>query len=102
MIGAFILIVFVGILFLYLGFLIWKKEKITLLHDYHYKYVSDEDKPAFCALCGIGVICIGIGSFLSGLLIAITESSWSFIAFAVGFVIGISLLIHAGRRYNSK
>lgn len=92
----------VGILFLYLGFLIWKKEKITLLHDYHYKYVSDEDKPAFCALCGIGVICIGIGSFLSGLLIAITESSWSFMAFATGFVIGISLLIYAGKRYNVK
>ena len=30
----------VGILFLYLGFLIWKKEKITLLHDYHYKRYS--------------------------------------------------------------
>ncbi|MBQ3168916.1 MAG: DUF3784 domain-containing protein [Clostridia bacterium] len=92
----------VGILFLYLGFLIWKKEKITLFHDYHYKYVSDEDKPAFCALSGIGVICIGIGSLLSALMIAITESSWSFMAFAAGFVIGISLLIYAGRRYNVK
>ncbi len=94
--------ILLGILFLYIGFLLWKKEKITLLHDYHYKHVADKDKPAFCRLSGIGVICIGIGSFLSGLLIAVTESAWSFIAFAAGFIAGLALLIHAGRRYNSK
>lgn len=102
MLFGFIIEILVGVLFLYLGYLIWKKEKITLLHDYHCKYVSEEDKSAFCALSGIGVILIGIGSLISGLLIAITESAWSFMAFVIGFLIGISLLIHAGRRFNVK
>lgn len=36
-----------GILFLILGWLIWKKEKITLLHDYHYAKVKPEDRKAY-------------------------------------------------------
>ena len=37
----------VGILALVLGYLIWAKEKISLLHDYHYSKVKKEDKRAF-------------------------------------------------------
>ena len=33
--------------FIYLGCLMWKKEKITLLHSYHYDKVSPSDKRFF-------------------------------------------------------
>ncbi len=37
----------VGTAFVILGYLIWKKERISLLHGYHYDKVSDEDKKHF-------------------------------------------------------
>lgn len=90
----------VGIMFVVIGCLIWKKEKITLLHDYHYEKVSEDDKKSFCALSGIGVFLIGIGMLVTAIIMGITESMWSFTAFASGFVSGIIMLVYAGRRYN--
>lgn len=99
MIGA-IIIGLIGIVFIIFGYLLWKTERISLLHDYHYDKVSEEDKEAFCTMSGIGIIFIGIGLLITGVLIGITNSSWSFIAFAIGFFAGFTILIYAGIRYN--
>ena len=90
----------VGIVFIILGYLIWKKEKISLFHDYHYDKVSAENKKEFCTISGIGVVLIGIGTLITAIIIGITDSAWSFIAFALGFVVGLTLLIYAGAKYN--
>ena len=90
----------VAIILIILGYLIWKKEKISLLHDYHYDKVSEEDKKAFCAVSGIGVLVIGVGILITAILTAITYSMWSYIAFVIGFVAGLVMLIYAGIRYN--
>ena len=89
-----------GIVFIIFGYLLWKKERISLLHDYHYDKVSEEDKKAFCTMSGIGILFIGIGLLITGVLIGITNSPWSFIAFAIGFFAGFTILIYAGIRYN--
>lgn len=86
--------------FIYLGWLIWKKEKITLLHSYHYDKVSQSDKKVFCKISGLGVTLIGIGLLVTAIIIGITGSALGFIAFAVGFVVGLLLLIYAGVKYN--
>ena len=36
-----------ALVFIYLGCLMWKKEKITLLHSYHYDKVSPSDKKVY-------------------------------------------------------
>lgn len=36
-----------ALVYIYLGCLMWKKEKITLLHSYHYDKVSPGDKKFF-------------------------------------------------------
>ena len=43
---------------------------------------------------------IGIGLLLTAIIIGITDSALSFIAFALGFVVGLALLIYAGAKYN--
>ena len=90
----------VGVLLVVLGVLLWKKEMITLLHDYHVNKVSQEDKKAFCKLSGIGLIIPGAGLVLSAILLGITDSAWSFLCFAVSFPVGLGMLIAAGRKYN--
>ena len=99
MIGT-IIVSLIGIICIILGYLMWKKEKISLLHSYHYDKVSEEDKKAFCTISGIGILFIGIGLLVTGIIIGITDSALSFIAFAVGFVVGLVMLIYAGARYN--
>ena len=90
----------VGIVFAILGWLIWKKEKISLLHEYHYNRVTEEDKKVFCKLSGIGVLIIGIGLVITAIVLGVTNSSWSFIFFCCGMVTGLIILIYSGIRYN--
>ena len=90
----------VGILFLVIGWMIWKKERIELLNDYLRDRVSEEDRKRFCALCGMGVCAIGLGMILTAVVFGITGSLWSVAAFAVGFLVGIGMLIRAIWKYN--
>ena len=90
----------VGIVLLILGLLVWKKEKIGLLHDYHVDRVAPENKAAFCRLSGIGLVLIGAGLAVTAVLLALTNSAASFISFAAGFAAGLALLITAGVKYN--
>ena len=89
-----------GLLFLALGWMIWKNERMDLLHDYHRHRVSEEDKKRFCALCGMGVGVIGVGMLLTAVLFAATGKLWSLFAFVVGFLVGIVMLIRAIWKYN--
>lgn len=100
MLAGSIIVGFVGFVLIILGYMVWKKEKISLFHDYHYDKVSEEDKKAFCTISGIGVVLIGIGLFITAIIIGITNSMWSFIPFVVGFVVGLIMLIYAGIKYN--
>ena len=90
----------VGILITVLGWLIWKKEKINLMHDYHVNKVSAENKQAFCKLSGTGLVVIGVGLLISGIILGLTDSPFSFLCFAACLVIGLAMLITAGRKYN--
>ena len=100
MIVGVIVLAAVGVLLTVLGLLIWKKEKINLLHDYHRDKVKDEDKKAFCKLSGSGVFIIGAALLMTGVVLAFTDSAFSFIVFGIGFILGISLLVSAGKKYN--
>lgn len=51
---------FVGLVLLGMGYFIGVKQKIGLVHSYHYKNVAEEDKPDFCKKVGLGNVIIGI------------------------------------------
>ena len=90
----------VGLVCVVLGLLIWKKQKIDLLHHYHHDKVSEENKPAFCKRTGLGVLLMGAGILISAVVLALTESLWSFMCFGLGFAAGVILLPGAGQTYN--
>ena len=100
MIAAAVIIGLVGALLSVIGYLIWKKEMITLLHDYHYDKVTEENKKPFCTLSGIGILVIGAGLILTALLLGLTSSSISYAAMAAGFAVGPAIVICAGAKYN--
>lgn len=93
-----IIMVLCGLLFLILGYMIWIKEKIELIHDYHYKKVKEEDKKPYTALMGKAVLIIGIGCLVTGILSLFTE--YCMIAFGVSFGISLIIITYAQFKYN--
>ena len=92
----------VGILLTVFGYLIWKKQKIALLHEYHYKNVKPEDVPAYTRLIGIGQIVIGAGLCLTGVLQLFSERLWVWIPFVLCLIAGTVVLDRAQRTYNGS
>ena len=91
----------VGGLCIVFGLLLWKKQKVSLLHDYHYKNVKKEDIPAYARMMGIGLITIGAGICGAGILDLADSSLW-WVPLAAGFVIGLVILIRTQKKYNGS
>ena len=99
-IGTGVLFAVLGVVFLALGWRIWRKRDMNLIIHYHCDRVSEENKPAFCALAGIGVFVMGIGFCLSGICTVWFRTASAFIPMTAGLVLGIALEALAVIRYN--
>lgn len=91
----------VGILCIVMGLLLRVKQKISLLHDYHYKNVKKEDIPAYTKKMGIGLIIIGVGVLITGIINLFQKSLW-WLPMVIGFVAGISIMGKAQKKYNGS
>ncbi|BCN31477.1 DUF3784 domain-containing protein [Anaeromicropila herbilytica] len=89
-----------GILIIIIGWLIWVKERINLIHDYHHTKVSEEDKKPYTTLMGKGTCLMGFGIFLSGIIDYVSVSEYGFYAFGIGFIGGIIIMLIAQFKYN--
>ena len=90
----------IGALLIILGLIVWKKQKISLVHDYHHRHVKKQDVGAYTRLIGIGVIVIGIG--VTEAVNLATNSGWGWIAFGFGFIAGFAFMSKAQRKYNGS
>ena len=63
-----IIVGILGIVFATIGWFVWKKEKITFFHSYHYDKVFEKDKSAFCTVSGWGIITVSIGLLVTLLI----------------------------------
>ena len=91
----------VAALCIVLGLVLWLKQKISLLHDYHYQHVKKEDIPAYTRQMGIGIILIGAGIGLDGLLTFLDSPYW-WIPLAAGIVLGAVVMYRAQKKYNGS
>ncbi|MCR4951188.1 MAG: DUF3784 domain-containing protein [Solobacterium sp.] len=89
-----------GLVFIGLGWQIWKKQRMDLIISYHCDKVSKENKQAYCTLAGSGLLVMGIGFLLSGVIAVFARSFLTFVPMAIGLVLGIALLISAIVKYN--
>lgn len=96
----FILMIFLAMMFLILGLLIWKKEKIGLLHSYHYSKVLEEDKKSYTEEMGKSLIIIAIGLFLTGTVEFFSKTKNGWIFFVVSLLLGFVKMSRAQYKYN--
>lgn len=96
----FVVTIIAGVILLVLGWQIWKNEKITLIHSYHYKNVRGENKKAYTTEIGMAAIIIAIGIILTGIVDYTTQSVYGWYVFLFSFAVGVILIIHAQIKYN--
>lgn len=96
----FILMMVFGSFFAFTGWRIWKKEQITLIHDYHYTKVSEEDKKPYTERMGKATIIMGIGMWLTGVIDFVTQTPYGWIAFGISFGGALIIMILAQIKYN--
>lgn len=87
-------------LFFWLGYLLHKKQRIGLIHDYHYRKVQKEDIPAYTEQMGIGLYFIGAGLADTAIFSLFFSSGWVWLCFALGFGIGFAIMHRAQMQYN--
>ena len=100
MIFGMIVFLAVGLLCLVFGLLLWKKQRISLVHDYHTRKVKEADVPAYTRLMGFGLLAIGAGCVLTGVIALGLERPLGWIALPAGFFVGLALMLRAQKKYN--
>ncbi len=90
----------VGALFFYVGWEIWKKKKISLIHEYHHKKVKEEDKKPYTAQIGKALLSVGVGLVLTGVIDFLTNTLYGWWIFAIAFCVGVIRVIYAQMKYN--
>ena len=103
MIISLVIYVFIGLLFIILGLLLWKKQKVTLIHDYHYKHVKKSDIPAYTKLMGIGLLVMGLGCCAAGILaVLLKDGLWCTIVVTASIIAGLLIFNRAQKKYNGS
>ena len=90
-----------GAIFIVLGVLLWKKQMVSILHDYHYQHVKQDDIPAYTKQMGLGLILMGAGMIITGLLTLASSAVW-WVPLLAGFVSGLFILFMAQKKYNGS
>lgn len=95
-----ILTIIIGLIFIFLGWRIWKKEQITLIHDYHYTNVIEENKKPYTEKMGKACTIMGIGIMLTGIIDFISKTAYGWICFGIFFASGLTMMFIAQKKYN--
>ena len=90
----------VGILLIVFGLLIWLRQKVGLLHSYHYCNIRPADLPAYSKRMGISLVIFGVCSVLTGVINAVTRTQYGWIAFVIGLIVFLIIANRAQQKYN--
>jgi len=95
-----LVLLIIGLFLIIIGWRIWKKEQITLIHDYHYTRVAEKDKKPYTEKMGKACILMGIGIILLGIIDFVSKSVYGWTCFGIFFVWGLVMMIMAQYKYN--
>lgn len=103
MIVGLIIYFLIGALFIVLGLLIWRKQKVSLIHDYHYRHVKKNDLPSYSRLMGIGMLVMGTGFCICGILsLFVKNGIWCTLTVTVFLIAGLLIFNKAQKKYNGS
>lgn len=92
------LLAMTGIAFVLLGIPMWRKDKIELLHYYHYKNVSKEERQHYVKIVGKIYIFSGGLFILSAAAFLFWQYGW--IISLIGFIIFLIRMSYIQNKFN--
>lgn len=99
---GFIILMPVGGLFLFFSYFIWKKERIDMIHTYHYKNVSEADKPAYCKAIGQAMLLMALAMIATGLVGLVVDDAWPGLLMMALIGLGFVGMYRAQKKYNGS
>ncbi len=90
----------VSILLFVMGWIIWKKQALWLIHSYHCKRVKEEDRAAYSKRVGIVLISIGVGALIQAAFDCFVSQSQMPIILIVVLVVSFIYLHFVQKKYN--
>lgn len=96
------LFLLVGVALEWVGWLVWKKQKISVLHEYHRRHVSPEDVPAYSRATGKALFLLGGGLQAAGLINFLTRSGWGWICGVGCFIWSVGWMLKTQKKYNGS
>ena len=100
MVTSFMILLVIGLTLIFIGWRIWKKEQITLIHDYHYTRVAEKDKKSYTEKMGKACIIMGIGMILMSIINFISNTAYGWICYGIFIVWGLIMIFMAQKKYN--
>lgn len=97
---VFVLMVSLGLLILFFGWRIWKKEEIRLINSYHHQKVSEEDKKDYTEEMGKATILMGMGIILMAAYDLIAKARYGWVFLTIFSILGFLKMIRAQKKYN--
>ncbi len=101
-----IFMIIIGVIFIIIG-IFNRKGNISLLHSYHRKRVSEEDKLPLGKLVGLGMLIIGVSFIIVSVLGFIENATQNNLFFIikniilfVGLILGLGINLYAINKYN--
>ncbi len=95
-----IFLLILGLVFLFIGYRLWIKEQITLMHSYHYANVSDSDKKAYTKQMGISILIIGFGLIANAVVNYFFNTQIGWLVFILSFIVSAIIFVSAQKKYN--
>lgn len=89
-----------GLGFVLMGLMIWKKEKLNMIHAYHYKNVAKEDVKAYTEKIGKSLLLLGFGMIISSLVDLWLKINISWLIMGIFFLGGLYLMYITQKKYN--
>ncbi len=90
----------IGSILILVGGLIWGKQKIQLIHDYHHGHVREQDIPAYTRQMGQGIMMMGLACLLVGVFTCLDRQSLGWGLFSIIFLLATVRVYRAQKKYN--
>ncbi len=99
---AIIIEILAGLLIAYCGYQTAFKQNLRVLRDFHYRKVSETDKPVFAKIVGTGNLLSGLGILLMPLVNLLFQTTAGYWLGMGLLVVGIIVSVYGIVKYNYK
>lgn len=95
-----VIMITVSVLLFNLGYMLWKKQKIEVMNEYHYTNVSKQDRLAYSTIMGQALVVIAVGMLVSGIFGLFMNITALWIIAVISVVVGVGMMFYGQMKYN--